>query len=543
MEEPQAISEATLDVPSGNVQQRPSVIFGSKTPALLEITIGALIENNARKYGARDAVVFPWQSIRMSYRNLAQRSREVAARLTQAGLQHGDCLAIMAGNRHEYIETFLGGARLGCPVVVMNSMFSPEELKQALVRVECKLLIIAPIIGQRSLSEHISKVLSNTKPDAGLQTIVILGESDVPQSDTRVHCYSRFFPSVLSQADSTALEAAEKRVSNWDVLNLQFTSVMGFLASFCHGSSIIFPSDTFNAEKVLDAVVREKATALLGVPTMFIAELDELTEKSRPITTIRTGLAAGSAVPPSLMESLRKRMNIQSMLIAYGMTETSPVTFITALDDSEENMFNSIGKVLPHTGAKIVDGDGKVVPVGTRGEICTSGFALQKGYWQDEAKTREVMRQDDEGIVWMHTGDEGFIDSDGYGHITGRIKDLIIRGGENISPGEIEDRLLQNPAIGECCVVGLDDHKYGEAVSCFLKPANGRTTRPSDDEVRNWVKQKLGRHKEPKHIFWIGDVDVGQDIPKTGSGKYQKHLVRALGNSLVKKMGRSLAKL
>ncbi|KAK7419599.1 hypothetical protein QQX98_003190 [Neonectria punicea] len=319
---------------------------------------------------------------------------------------------------------------------------------------------------------------------------------------------------------------------------------MGFLASFCHGSSIVFPSDSFNAARVLDAVVSEKATALLGVPTMFIAELDELTEHSHPITTIRTGLAAGSPVPPSLMASLRKRMNIQSMLIAYGMTETSPVTFITALDDSEEKMFGSIGKVLPHTGAKIVDGEGNVVPIGARGEICTSGFALQKGYWNDDAKTREAMRQDENGIVWMHTGDEGFIDAEGYGHITGRVKDLIIRGGENISPGEIENRLLENPAVGESCVVGLEDHKYGEAVSCFLKQANIESPRPSDEDIRSWVKQKLGRHKEPKHIFWVGEADVGEDIPKTGSGKYQKHLVRALGNSLVKKkLGTALAKL
>jgi long-chain acyl-CoA synthetase len=219
---------------------------------------------------------------------------------------------------------------------------------------------------------------------------------------------------------------------------------MGFLAAFSYGSTIVFPSDTFNAQKVIDAVVSEKATALLGVPTMFIAELDVLEKSPVKINTIRTGLAAGSPVPKVLMEKLRKRMNIQGMLIAYGMTETSPVTFITSLDDSEEKMHNSIGRVFPHTGAKVIDIDGNIVPIGVRGEICTSGFALQKGYWEDEAKTQEVMKSDENGIRWMHTGDEGYIDEEGYGHITGRIKDIIIRGmshqiwqGVNINSGQV----------------------------------------------------------------------------------------------------------
>lgn len=203
---------------------------------------------------------------------------------------------------------------------------------------------------------------------------------------------------------------------------------MGFLASFCHGSSIVFPSDSFNAEKTLEAIVREQATALLGVPTMFIAELDALEKTKHRVTTIRTGLAAGSAVPPSLMNRLRKEMGVNGMLIAYGMTETSPVTFLTSLDDGMEKMFTTIGKVLPHSAAKIIDKTGQIVPRGTPGEICTSGFALQRGYWEDDAKTQEVMKADENGVVWMHTGDEGFIDMEGYGHITGRIKDLIIRG-------------------------------------------------------------------------------------------------------------------
>lgn len=211
-----------------------------------------------------------------------------------------------------------------------------------------------------------------------------------------------------------------------------FGLVMGFLASFCHGSSIVFPSDHFDARRTLDAVVQEKATALLGVPTMFVAELEVLKTapyRSRKVSTLRTGLAAGSPVPAVLMDQIHERMGVrEGLLIAYGMTETSPVTFITSLDDPTEKKTTTLGRVLPHTGAKVVDSEGNIVPRGERGEICTSGFALQRGYWGDEGKTKEAMRTDGEGRLWMHTGDEGFIDEEGYGHITGRIKDLIIRG-------------------------------------------------------------------------------------------------------------------
>jgi mevalonyl-CoA ligase len=207
-----------------------------------------------------------------------------------------------------------------------------------------------------------------------------------------------------------------------------FGLVMGFLAAFTHGSSIVFPSDQFNAEQVLDAVAVEKCTALLGVPTMFIAALDANKVKRHHITSVRTGLAAGSPVSPAVMNRLEHEMSVKGMLIAYGMTETSPVTLMTSLHDLPDRRLKSIGTVLAHTGAKIIDKDGNIVPRGVRGEICTSGFALQKGYWENELKTKEVMKRDENGVMWMHTGDEGIMDGEGYCAITGRIKDIIIRG-------------------------------------------------------------------------------------------------------------------
>lgn len=207
-----------------------------------------------------------------------------------------------------------------------------------------------------------------------------------------------------------------------------FGLIMGLLASIYYGSTIVFPSDRFHAPSVVDSILREDATILLGVPTMFVAELEVLAKHTQRPRRLRTGLASGSAVPHALMDQLRSQMGVDKMLIAYGMTETSPVTFITSLEDSEEKRMTTIGRPLPHTGAKVVDSNGLTVQRGQRGELCTSGFALQKGYWKNEAKTAEVMKRDEHAVLWMHTGDEVLIDDEGYGHITGRIKDVIIRG-------------------------------------------------------------------------------------------------------------------
>lgn len=211
-----------------------------------------------------------------------------------------------------------------------------------------------------------------------------------------------------------------------------FGLVLGFLASFTHGSSVIFPSDFFDVQKVIHSLISENATVLLGVPTMYVSELEALSKNSQRPTRLRTGLASGSAVSQSLMNDLREKMGVQKMLIAYGMTETSPVTFMTSLEDGDEKGTKTVGRVLPHTSAKVVGKDGGLLRRGEKGELCTSGFALQKGYWRNEEKTREVMKLDGNGVLWMHTGDEAMIDEDGYALITGRIKDLIIRGGFRI---------------------------------------------------------------------------------------------------------------
>jgi mevalonyl-CoA ligase len=369
------------------------------------------------------------------------------------------------------------------------------------------------------------------------------------------------------------------RLTEYDVLCCPaplfhaFGLVIGFLTSFIHGSKVIFPAPTFDAGAAVDALIREKTTALLGVPSMLLAMLEELKKTPRPaVETVRTGITGGSAVSPVLIRRLQHEMGLPHMLSAYGMTETGPVTFITSIEDTRNSILGTAGQVLPHVAAKVVDGEDNIVPCGTRGHICTSGYGLQQGYWRDEAQTAHAMRPDADGVVWMYTGDEGFLDRDGYMHITGRIKDIIIRGessfffffllphqlpvclrneepgiwirpvvlltraegGENISPIEIEDRLLEHPSVTECCVVGLEDPLYGEVVSCFLVASVGSAPRPSDQELADWVAAEMDHTRAPRHVFWLGESDIGEELPKTGSGKYQKHLIRAIGNALVK---------
>ncbi|KAL3432906.1 hypothetical protein BDV09DRAFT_197321 [Aspergillus tetrazonus] len=560
-----------------------SLVHGPKEPPLwLDKTLCTVIDQQEASYPDRTALIVPWQSTRLSYHQLAERSRVVAKALLGAGLRHGECIGIMDGNSYEYIEVFLGAARIGCPVVVLNNTYTPDELRNAVYRSSCKAVFIAPKIGTRSLMGHVENLQdrsSKNPPLSELQYIVLLRTEKPDTGSEILNTYSNFLRTRLSRDVEKALFQAQASLAPEDVLNLQFTSgttglpkaamltninilnnarfvgtamrltpsdvvccgpplfhcfglVMGFLASFCYGASIIFPSNHFNASCVVEALMAEDATVLLGVPTMFISELEVLTKTGQKPRRLRTGLASGSPVSQTLMNEIRARMGVDKMLIAYGMTETSPVNFITSLDDPEDKRISTIGRVMPHTVAKVVDKQGKIVPRGQKGELCVGGYALQKGYWKNEEKTREVMKYDANGMLWMHTGDEVMIDEGGYGHITGRIKDLIIRGGENIFPREIEDRLVAHDSIAEASVVGIKDEKYGEVVGCFLKLTPG-CQRVQDAEIQQWVGGCLGRHKAPQHVFWIGDVAVGDDFPKTGSGKHQKHLLRDIGNRLV----------
>lgn len=272
------------------------------------------------------------------------------------------------------------------------------------------------------------------------------------------------------------------------------------MATATHGSSIVFPAEAFNPLATLESVREYSCTALYGVPTMFVAELELLAHGTVPyegFQHLRTGIAAGSSIPAELMRKLHKVLNLTELTICYGMTETSPVSAMTTTDDPIEKRIDSVGRLLPHVKAKVVDplDWSRTLSVNERGELAVSGYLLMKGYWGDEAKTREVLQPDDEGVLWMHTGDEASMDEEGYVKITGRIKDLIIKGGENIHPLEVENCLFANPKVQEVSVIGLPDERYGECVAAFVvREEGGEGEALTVEEVKEWVKTKLSHH-------------------------------------------------
>ena len=276
-----------------------------------------------------------------------------------------------------------------------------------------------------------------------------------------------------------------------------FGCILGYMATAAHGSAIVFPTEAFDPYATLKAVQEEKCTALYGVPTMFIAELELLQNQKVPYTgfeQLRTGIAAGSSIPAELMRKLHKILNLTELTICYGMTETSPVSAMTTTDDPLEKRIDSVGKLLPHVEAKVVSSmdHTETLSVGQRGELAVHGYLVMKEYWKAPDQTAEVLIPDDKGKVWMHTGDEAEMDEDGYIKITGRIKDIIIKGGENIHPLEVENCIFGLEAVKEVSVVGLTDERYGEVVAAFVVKQEGKSV--TRDEVRNWVRERLSHH-------------------------------------------------
>lgn len=310
-----------------------------------------------------------------------------------------------------------------------------------------------------------------------------------------------------------------------------FGLVLGNLAAWSHGSCIVYASEVFHPPSIVDAVVEERCTALHGVPTHFLGVLAEVESRRLSGETVdtgrlRTGIAAGSPVPIELMQRLIRELNLVGLTNAYGMTETSPVSFQTTVDDPIIKRTETVGKVQPHVTAKLIDSEGNVVPVGTPGEICISGYLLQKGYWKDEHQTKLVMKHHpgDPKTIWMHTGDIGVLDEEGYLKIVGRSKDVIIRGGENLFPVQIENQLTFHPAIREAAVIAVPDQRYGEVVGAWIVREKG--TNQSREEVRKWVADEMNPQNAPTWVWFVGEDDAPKELPKTASGKVQKHILR-----------------
>ncbi|EJD05486.1 acetyl-CoA synthetase-like protein [Fomitiporia mediterranea MF3/22] len=317
-----------------------------------------------------------------------------------------------------------------------------------------------------------------------------------------------------------------------------FGLVLGNLAAWTQGACIVYPSDIFHPSSIVDAVVQEKCTALHGVPTHFLGVLSEM-EKRRTegeqldFRRLRTGIAAGSSVPIGLMRRLIQELHLNELTIAYGMTETSPVSFQTSPDDPLDKRVETVGRIQPHVKAKIIDTEGKVVPVGTPGEICVAGYLVQKGYWGDEDQTKAAVKthSDDPHTLWMHSGDIGVMDEEGYLRVVGRIKDVIIRGGENLFPVVIENRVSLHPKISEAAAVAVPDPKYGEVVGAWITLADNASL--SREEIRKWVAEEMNPQNAPAWVWFVGEDGVPPALPKTASGKIQKHILRDWAKDLV----------
>ncbi|TKA78847.1 hypothetical protein B0A49_02066 [Cryomyces minteri] len=442
---------------------------GPSEPRLLEQTVGQHFASIVSQHGDRTAVISRHQQRILTYEKLDLDSNRVARGLAKLGVKKGDRVAVSLGNNIEFATITYALFKLGAILVPLNPAFNVHQVIAALAHLAATHLII------------------------GLET-------NLPFKEPR---------------------------SNVPLL----THLVPNLGATTHGSAIVFPTEAFDPVATLRSVQEYKCTALYGVPTMFVAEFELLASGAVPSTGfehLRTGIAAGSSIPAEIMRKLHKILNLTELTICYGMTETSPVSAMTTTDDPIAKRIETVGRLMPHVEAKIIDpaDRSRIVGIDERGELAVSGYLVMKEYWGDAARTAEVMIPDEQGKVWMHTGDEASMDEEGYLRITGRIKDLIIRGGENIHPLEVENCLFGHDAIAEVSVVGLPDERYGEVVAAFIVKKHGAEV--TADEARNWVREKLSGHLVPKYIFWV------DTYPKTASGKIQKFKLREKGVQLVK---------
>ena len=546
--------------------QRYSYLGGPATQPLLYETIGNCFDRIAATYPEREALVVRHQNIRWTYQEYQARVDELATGLIRLGVEPGDRVGIWAPNCYEWCLTQFATAKIGAIMVCINPAYRLYELEYALNKVECRVLITA----ERFKSSEYIKMLNELAPELAdsepgklvskrlpyLRTIIRMGEELTPGTFN--------FPDVCAygvEAHYERLEQLARQLQPDDAVNIQFTSgttgspkgatlthfnilnnglqvgqgmrlseldrvcipvplyhcfgmVMGNLACLTHGATAVFPNDAFDPVSVLQTVETEKCTALHGVPTMFIAELDVPEMEKFDLSSLRTGIMAGGPCPIEVMKKVIAKMNMSEVTIMYGQTETSPVNHMTAIDAPIEKRVSTVGKVGPHQEVKIVDASGRVVPIGEKGEICCRGYSVMQGYWADPEKTADTI---DAGN-WLHSGDLGVMDEEGYVKIVGRIKDMIIRGGENVYPREVEEFLYSHPAIKEVQVFGIPHEKYGEEVCAWVQLRDGESS--SAEEIAAFCKDKITHFKVPRVIRFV------DTFPMTVTGKIQKFKMR-----------------
>jgi fatty-acyl-CoA synthase len=547
---------------------RESLAVGATTPPLIEDPIGRAFRAVAKRFPGHEALVSRHQGVRLTYAELDRESDRLASALLRAGLQKGERAGIWAHNGVEWVLMQLATAKVGIVLVNINPAYRLSELEYALNKVGCRMLVTMTAFktsNYAGMVRELAPELDRTAPGAelsaarlpALRRVVTLGDAAAPPGMTR-------FADLVATGDPAdpAIAAAEAKLAATDPINIQFTSgttgfpkgatlthrnilnngffigeamklterdrlcipvplyhcfgmVLGNLACLTHGAAIVYPNDAFDPLTVLETVQAERCTGLHGVPTMFIAELAHPRFAEFDLSSLRTGIMAGSPCPIEVMRQVVSRMHMAEVTIAYGMTETSPVSCQSSTDSPLERRVSTVGQVQPHLEIKIVDPDtGAIVPPGETGEFCTKGYSVMAGYWGDPERTREAVDADG----WMHTGDLATMDTEGWVNIVGRIKDMVIRGGENIYPREIEEFLYRHPSVSDVQVIGVPDAKYGEELCAWivLKPGAAADA----DTIREFCKGQIAHYKVPRYIRFV------EAFPMTITGKIQKFVMR-----------------
>ena len=547
-------------------QNNASYVRGDQSAMLAETTVSKFFSQCVAKYGDQNAVVFTQQNIRWTWHQLSERVDDLASGLLAAGIEKGDRVGIWSPNRYEWLLTQFATARVGAILVNINPAYRTHELEHALKKVEVKMLICAD---QFKTSQYLS-MLAELVPELATAVPGELQSTALPALKHVVRMGTEKSPGMqnfnqleqLGEPHHRAmLEVIGQTFLSSDAINIQFTSgttgspkgatlshknivnnarftaqamlltqsdtlcipvplyhcfgmVLGVLACVSVGACMVFPNESFDPASTMAAVTRERCTALHGVPTMFIAMLQHPDFAANDFASLRTGIMAGAPCPIETMKEVIAKMNLREITIAYGMTETSPVSFQSATDDPIEMRVSTVGRIQPHLDVKIIDSTGETVALNVTGELCTKGYSVMKGYWNDQEQT--------EGSIvdgWMHTGDLATIDERGYCKIVGRIKDMLIRGGENIYPREIEEFLFTHPKIQEVQVFGVPDSKFGEEVATWIVLKAGEQA--SAEEIREYCKGKISHYKIPRY------VRIVTTLPMTVTGKPQKFLMRA----------------
>jgi fatty-acyl-CoA synthase len=552
-----------------------SYASGASDKPLLGDTIGDKFDEIASKYPEREAIVSIHQNIRFTYNELAQKVNSLAKAFISSGFKKGHRIGIWSSNNVEWLITQYAAAKAGVILVTINPAYRSHELEYVMGQSGCKGLILQNKFKTSDYESMICEICPEIKDGEpgelkskkfkNLTTLISMTSSEV----NGIFNWKDFL-NLSKNIDDAKLEKRQESLDADDAINIQYTSgttgfpkgatlshhnilnngyftgvtmnfsqedrlvvpvplyhcfgmVLANLACLTHGACAIYPSEGFEPDSALKAVQDENATALHGVPTMFIAELALSNFNEYDLSSLRTGLMAGSPCPIETMKQVIELMHMSEVEIAYGMTETSPVSFQTKADSPMEKRVGTVGSVHPHVEVKIIDSNsGKICAVGEAGELCTRGYSVMLGYWENPEGTDAAI--DSKG--WMHTGDTAVMDEDGYVNIVGRIKDMIVRGGENVYPVELEDFLMAHDAIEAVQVTGVPDSKYGEEIIAWISLKEGKIV--SEDDIKEFCKGKVAHYKVPRYIRF------GDDFPMTVTGKVQKYKMREIS---IKELG------